>query len=148
MNDAAVFIETGNCVYYPDVVVSCGKFLPNSNLVEEPVFIVEVLSTSTAATDRREKLLNYTSLKSLKEYLIIHQKFKRLELYRRTAAGSWEAFDYKDGELELLSMPSGPLKVSIDLIYENAEGVKNWKVLEETPPYTFEYYEQEGVFGW
>lgn len=149
MKAAAVRIEESNCVYYPDVVVSCGKFLPESILIEQPVLIVEVLSTYTASTDRREKLSNYKKLPSLKEYLIVHQKYKRLEFHRRVDGDTWETLDYNQGDIELNSLAKGPLVLSFALIYDNVEGAKDWKVHEEEPPpYTFEYYEQEGVLGW
>jgi hypothetical protein len=41
--------------------------------VEDPMFVIEVLSPSTEATDRREKLLVYRTLPSLSEYVLISQ---------------------------------------------------------------------------
>jgi Uma2 family endonuclease len=75
-------------VRYPDVVVSC---VPGQDeyLLENPCFVVEVLSPSTAETDLREKLGEYMSISSLTRYLILAQDQKFALLYRRNGE-KWE----------------------------------------------------------
>ena len=51
--------------------------------VEDPVLVIEVLSTSTEATDRREKLLAYRTIASLSEYVLVSQDEARIEIHRR-----------------------------------------------------------------
>ncbi len=61
MSDVKVHIEQNNSFYYPDVLVACGAFDPNSYFVNEPVLIVEVLSPSTSDIDRRVSCVPNTS---------------------------------------------------------------------------------------
>jgi Uma2 family endonuclease len=69
--------------YYPDMVVTCEQLDDNDLEILEPRLIIEVLSDSTAATDRREKLREYRYIPTLHEYLIIWQNEMRVELFRR-----------------------------------------------------------------
>jgi|GEM_PF-3467611 len=61
MADTKVRVEKANAHYYPDILVSCGSGVQKIDLqtraVEDSILIVEVLSTHTGATDRRETLL-------------------------------------------------------------------------------------------
>ncbi len=57
VSDVKARVESMNIFYYPDVMVSCDLFDKDSTFAARPVLIVEVLSRSTAAIDRREKCL-------------------------------------------------------------------------------------------
>src|SRR5215472_9468794 len=63
--------------YYPDVQVVCDPTDTNEQFTSRPCLIVEVLSPSTASVDRREKLLEYQSLDSLRAYLIVWTNERR-----------------------------------------------------------------------
>lgn len=78
--------------YYPDAVVA-----PRPPELEDaqqdtllnPVVVVEVLSPSTEAIDRGEKLDNYRRIPSLIDYLIVFQDQMRVEHYSRMTADEW-----------------------------------------------------------
>ncbi|WP_243090396.1 Uma2 family endonuclease [Thermus neutrinimicus] len=70
-------------VYYPDLMVVCAPPPANPYYEEEPCLVVEVLSPTTEAIDRREKLWRYLSLPSLQGYILVHTQERRVELYRR-----------------------------------------------------------------
>ncbi|MBX9696387.1 MAG: Uma2 family endonuclease [Cyanobacteria bacterium] len=129
-------IQAANCFYYPDVMVACDVFDERSVYTEEPVLIVEVLSPSTAGIDRREKLVNYRLIPTLKEYVIIHQRRKIVELYRKNSEGYWSLFKFGAGHLlELQSLPKGTVMIEVDSIYEDAGsigGKADLKVREES----------------
>ena len=58
--------------YYPDVLVTCETENEDDNyVIQFPCLIVEVLSPSTAAIDKREKLIAYKLINSLQEYAIV-----------------------------------------------------------------------------
>ena len=90
----------------PDVVLLSGSaavlrhdgpralFQPGS-----PCLIVEVLSESTERIDRREKLLAYQTLPSLREYLLVAQNRMQVELFRRS--NDWRVERRESGELWL-----------------------------------------------
>jgi Uma2 family endonuclease len=87
-SDMKVRIEAANRFYYPDVMVCCGPVEAEPDLYYEtaPTLIVEVLSPGTAATDDGEKRVNYQTLGSLEEYLLLDPDTQEATLYRRGGA--------------------------------------------------------------
>lgn len=58
--------------YYPDVLVTCDE--DDDPYVKcKPCLIAEVLSPSTEAVDRGEKLLNYQKIERLQAYVLLSQ---------------------------------------------------------------------------
>ena len=105
--------------FYPDVMVTCENRLQEldsqQQIVEEPLVVVEILSPSTEAVDRREKLRAYRTLPSLKEYILVSQDKAQVEIYRRRGDIGWDIITYEPGDtLEIASLE---LKISINDIY-------------------------------
>lgn len=98
--------------YYPDVQVTCvdeaDKYYNAS-----PCLIVEVLSESTARTDRTEKLTAYTLLPSLQEYVLCSQDTPMVEIYRQRT--EWQVERYVSGEK--LSLESVNLEIPVNELY-------------------------------
>jgi len=91
-NDLKIWIPNREKFVYPDVAVVCGKldfYKLRRDVVTNPKLIVEVLSDSTAAFDRSEKLWLYQTLESLEEYVLISQEKAVIEQYLRSADGNW-----------------------------------------------------------
>lgn len=121
MADMKVKIESTrknkSVFYYPDVVVSCNPDEEDRFCLNYPCLIIEVLSPSTEATDRREKLVNYQDLASLQEYVLVSQEEIRVEVYRKDSEGSWSRTVLeKDDELWLNSVG---LSLAMGDIYED-----------------------------
>lgn len=77
---------------YPDVLVICGepKFLgPRTDIVVNPVLIIEVLSPSTERYDRGFKASHYRQMPSLRELVVVAQNEPRVEILRRHSANEW-----------------------------------------------------------
>lgn len=128
-------VQEANCFYYPDVMVAFDKADEESVYTTEAVFIAEVLSPSTAAIDRREKRINYMKIPTLREYMIIHQRYKRIELYRRLPEGSWDLSQYGPGDrIALESFPDTRFTISLDSIYRNTS-TSDGGVQEEAEEY-------------
>lgn len=89
ISDMKLHVATWNAFYYPDVMVICDPGDAQSLYKQNPSLVVEVLSPSTESIDRREKMLAYRTLPSLREYLLIAQDRRHVELYRRAADDSW-----------------------------------------------------------
>lgn len=83
LNDVKLRIPNKRSYYYPDLMLGCSKNEKDEYFLTEPCLLIEVLSKSTAVTDRREKLLAYQSIPSLREYCIVTQNAYRLERYHR-----------------------------------------------------------------
>jgi len=120
MADIRVRVEKANAHYYPDILVSCGPGVQKIDLqtraVDDPIMIVEVLSTHTEATDRREKLLAYRTLPSLSEYVLVSQNEARVEIHRRIPESGWENIEYSG--LEVVEFASVDLRLDMREIYE------------------------------
>lgn len=87
--------------YYPDVVVTCETDKEDDDyVVKFPCLIIEVLSPSTAQTDRREKLIAYKLIPDLQEYAIVWQDEMRVELHRRQNEG-WLTLFFTQPEDEI-----------------------------------------------
>jgi Uma2 family endonuclease len=86
-------VRIADAFYYPDVVVTCSKADTNPYFSTEPVLIVEVLSPTTEAADRLNKRLAYQSLASLREYVLVSQDKRKVEVYRRSEA-TWDLETY------------------------------------------------------
>lgn len=119
VTDMKVHAEASNSFYYPDIMVTCEPFDARSVYKSNPIVLVEVLSPSTAQIDRREKLVAYGAIASLREYCLVYQDRKRFELFRRSADDSWSHTVGAQGEdLLFQSLPCGTFRLPMDLIYE------------------------------
>lgn len=120
VNDVQVRVQKANAYYYPDLLVACGREQQaldmNAVTVHDPVLVIEVLSTSTEATDRREKLLAYRTLPSLIEYVLVSQDQARVEVHRRFGDIGWQKIEYAAGEA--VELTAVGLKIGMDSIYE------------------------------
>ncbi len=84
--DLRVSVEESGLTTYPDVTVVCGELLrhpEDSSSITNPKLIVEVLSESTAAYDRGEKLGHYKRISSLEAVLLFSQTSRRVEVHER-----------------------------------------------------------------
>lgn len=133
ISDMKLHVAAWNAFYYPDVMVVCNAAdatHSNTHYKESPCVIVEVLSDSTAGIDRREKLLAYRTLESLREYVLIAQDQRQIDVYRRAPDGSWLLESLGDGDLlQLESVGAGVgVGLSMDEVYEDVVFMKNKSV--------------------
>ncbi len=107
-------VRQGSRFFYPDVSAICGEpeFQDDEmDVVLNPSLLVEVLSPSTEKYDKGVKFLAYQQISSLQEYLLVHQDFALVEMYRRHSAGSW-LYSRTDG------LESGLEVLGVDLSLE------------------------------
>lgn len=69
-------------------MVACGT-AANQLFEERPTLIVEVLSPSTAAEDRKGKLRAYATCESLERYILVDPVFRRFEAFSHA---QWQSF--------------------------------------------------------
>lgn len=119
ISDVKVFIEALNCFYYPDIVVTCDPEDNDDYFVNRPVLIVEVESPSTSLIDRREKLIAYRKLDSLREYLLLSQDSISAVLFRRDQNGEW--WSEQPGPEDELRLESVGLSMPLSRLYEGVE---------------------------
>ena len=115
--DVKVQVTTNSPYYYPDVFVSCDpQDLNARKFIQSPTIIVEVLSPGTSARDRGEKFINYLTIPSLQEYLLINSDKISVERYTRGEGRMWLYYPYIAGDTITLS--SFEFEFAIELIYE------------------------------
>jgi Uma2 family endonuclease len=104
-----LWIPRFNRYYYPDVMVLCDPRDKDPKIFQHPCFIVEVLSPSTAATDRREKLEAYRTIETLQTYWIVDGAEKVVDVFERTSSG-WTTNRSAGGQLKV-----APLRTSLSV---------------------------------
>jgi Uma2 family endonuclease len=102
--------------YYPDLMVSCDPRDTEPYYKSHPKLIVEVLSPSTERTDRREKLLNYTQIETLEEYVLIAQDRVEVTVFHR--ANNWQPESLRQPE-QFLKLASINVSVPLRTVYED-----------------------------
>jgi len=117
--DMKVRVAQWNAFYYPDVMVVCNPADAQAYYKESPSLIVEVLSPATEQIDRREKLLAYRTLASLREYVLIAQDQRQIEIYRRAEAGAWQLQTLEAGDA--LQLETLTASLSQDEVYEDVD---------------------------
>ena len=81
------------------------------------------MSPATESIDRREKLLAYRTLPSLREYVLIGQDRRHIEVYRRGVDGSLKHEVLAAGEP--LWLESVNTSLTQDAVYEDVTLVPN-----------------------
>jgi Uma2 family endonuclease len=119
ISDVKVFIQALNCFYYPDVVVACDPEDNDDYFVNRPVLVVEVESPSTSLIDRREKLMAYRKLESLREYVRLAQDSISAVVFHRDEKGEW--WSEQLGSADELRLESVGLSVALSTLYEGVE---------------------------
>ncbi|WP_437822017.1 Uma2 family endonuclease [Sorangium sp. So ce1078] len=117
-SDLRVRVLATGLATYPDVSVVCGQLArdpEDKDAVVNPLVLVEVLSDSSEAYDRGEKFAHYRRIPSLKEYVLVSQAHRRIEVFRRNEDSSWTLHEAGPGERARLASIDGVLDV--DEIY-------------------------------
>ncbi len=111
-------VEIGSKYRYPDAFVSCTPVSRSSTINANPVVIFEVLSESTAETDRTTKLREYRSLPSVQRYVMLEQNQIAATVIARTETGwSLEVLDASG----TLAMPEIGVEVAMSDLYDGLD---------------------------
>jgi Uma2 family endonuclease len=113
-----VKLKVADRVYYPDVMLACGRAAAVALIVEAPSLVVEVTSPSTRATDRREKLEAYRRIPELHAYLIVDQRRRHVIEYARDAA-EWSRAEHVADDV--ITLPVLDATLALDDVYEGVE---------------------------
>lgn len=102
--------------YYPDLVMTCDPDDRASDYCQAPCLVVEILSPKTRRIDRREKFLAYTSIPSLRGYLLVSQDRRQVELFRREHG--WNPEVFHDGAVPLTCLEA---MLPLEAVYEGVD---------------------------
>ncbi|HKE15380.1 MAG TPA: Uma2 family endonuclease [Kofleriaceae bacterium] len=108
-SDLRVRVKATGLGTYPDLSVVCGSLEldpedPKGHTITNPTVIVEVLSPSTEAYDRGEKLEHYQQIASLQEVALMAHDRRRIDVWRRTDGGWVQIVAERDEAAALASI--------------------------------------------
>lgn len=117
--DLRIYVEATGMATFPDGALVCGKLeqhppSPRATALN-PTLLVEVTSDSSEEYDTTTKLESYQTIPSLRDYLIVSHRERRLILHSRAADGTWVSrVAISGGKLALSSLPA---ELFVDEIY-------------------------------
>lgn len=119
-SDLRVRVTETGLATYPDVSVICDQIELDpedrrGHTAVNPTLLVEVLSPSTEAYDRGEKLAHYKRIAALREVMLVAHDEHRVDLWRRTAEG-WTQLTFHAGQAVVLESLHG-IRLPVDDVY-------------------------------
>jgi Uma2 family endonuclease len=111
-------IEVAGRIRYPDAFVSCAPLAPNDTVRRDPVVVFEVLSPSTARTDRVEKMHEYWETPSIQRYVLIEQDAVSAMAFTR-GDESWSGRVLWPGSV--VALPEIGIELRLDELYEGLD---------------------------
>lgn len=122
--DTAVGEATAGGYYFPDASIVCGKGTYRDHakieVLTNPTVVFEVESKSSAKIDRTEKVSRYTSMPSVKLYVILEQDEVEVDLLIRTSHNEWAMRNLKGLDAEFEVDPPG-ITLTLAELYEDVE---------------------------
>ncbi|MEZ4240702.1 MAG: Uma2 family endonuclease [Myxococcota bacterium] len=102
---------------YPDALVRC-RDLERPDAAARTRVVFEVLSASTEAWDRGQKFAHYRADPDIEEYVLVSQRARRVEHFRRVDVGRWTLTLYGPGDD--VALPALGIALPVDEIYLGA----------------------------
>ena len=120
-SDLRIRVRETGLATYADASIICGepeRDPQSPSHVTNPSLVVEVLSPSTEEYDRREKREHYQRLRSLKEYVLVSQDRRQVEVFVRTDGGTWDHHVCRSGES--FKLASVGVHIDVNELYAGA----------------------------
>lgn len=118
-----VKISASDLYRYPDLSVVCGSpqfvSIGGVDCLTNPVLIVEILSNSTEKFDRGGKFLEYKTIATFSEYLLISSMNFGVTLFQKHNERFWLQSDYSAGEYFHLNTLD--IDVDVDELYQGVQ---------------------------
>lgn len=121
--DLRIQIKERQQYAYPDVVVVCGQLelaKGRKDTITNPVLIAEILSDSTRDYDRGSKFSMYRAIPSLREYLVIEQRYLSVEYFSKEPDNTWRLREYNERSATV-TIESLQITLALDDIYQRVE---------------------------
>lgn len=92
-SDLRIYVESVGLATFPDGAVICGGLeqhgpSPKATALN-PLVLVEVTSDSSEEYDCVEKLEHYRTIPTLREYIIVSHRERRITVHARVSEGNW-----------------------------------------------------------
>jgi Uma2 family endonuclease len=93
-SDLRIYVESVGLATFPDASVICGPLQQHAASPKatalNPLVLVEVTSDSSEEYDAVDKLAFYRAIPSLRDYVIVSHRERRLIVHSRDADGQWQ----------------------------------------------------------
>lgn len=118
-SDVRIRVAATGLLTYPDLSVACSEREVDPvdpQALVDPMVVVEVLSPSTEAYARGEKLRHYQRIPSLREVLLVAHDRREVEIWRRLE-DPWEREVVGAGGA--IDLPSIASRLEVDALYRH-----------------------------
>ena len=119
-SDMKIQVSSKSRFYYADGSVVCDTpqfFEGRRDVILNPTLIIEVSSESTELFDRTDKFEAYSALESFREYVLVSQKQKHIEVWTFVESNVWEVRIYKKDHDKVL-LKTLDCAVDLDKVYD------------------------------
>ena len=119
-SDLQIYVPRLGRYLYADATVVCGEPAFDARVptaITNPVVVVEVLSSSSAAYDAGVKFDYYSSLPSLRDYVVVSQEDTIVEVRSRGDAGDAWTFAFAQKRAALVRIPSVGVDLALAEVY-------------------------------
>ncbi|MBI4673196.1 MAG: Uma2 family endonuclease [Chloroflexi bacterium] len=134
-SDMRLWIKRRGTYTYPDAMVICGKTefqTGRTDVVTNPIVIVEVLSPSTREHDRIEKFALYKQIESLREYVMVDSERTVVFILRREPDSKW-TIEILMHPTDVLALESLEIEIPLEKLYAKVEFETDTTKSSETP---------------
>jgi Uma2 family endonuclease len=121
-SDLRLYVESAGLATFPDASVICGplqqhKPSPTATALN-PTILVEVTSDSSEDYDTGAKLEYYLTIPTLREYVIVSHRERRITVHARGTGDAWTTkAATRGGRVEIVSLDAA---LVVDEIYRNS----------------------------
>ena len=122
-SDQKIYLPKFNFYLYPDALVITGQPVhveEQADAIINPLLIVEVLSKSTERYDGGLKFIEYKSLPSFIEYVLLRQDTAEASTMLQEAPDVWHSYEV-EGMVEELWFRTIDVRVPMSAIYNKVE---------------------------
>jgi Uma2 family endonuclease len=118
-SDLRIYVEQVGLAAFPDVSVICGPFVqhppsPKATALN-PTVLVEVTSDSSEHFDTVDKLGFYQTIPTLRDYVIVSHRERRITVHARDEGGAWSSRTAISGGS--VSVDSVGANLAVDEVY-------------------------------
>lgn len=121
-SDLRIYVESVGLATFPDGAVVCGPLeqhgpSPKATALN-PTVLLEVSSDSSEEYDTTEKLEYYPTIPTLRDYIIVSHRERRITVHSRSESGDWVTrVAITDGRVGVTSLGA---ELSVDEIYRKS----------------------------
>jgi Uma2 family endonuclease len=118
-SDLRIYVQATGLATFPDGSVVCGPFRqhepsPTATALN-PSVLLEITSDSSEEYDTGTKLESYLTIPTLRDYIVVSHRERRITVHQRTDGGEWIMRNaIANGRLSLSSLP---VELVVDEVY-------------------------------